>query len=110
EDRVADEAVRLPGGEQRFKLPPAACGVHVPPRNRRKAGVPVELPRVVAGTRAGVGERRGVGGCALAPVLAQDALSLFADVVCRGHGSCVMVTNAIPGRNDLSATTVRSRL
>ena len=80
EDRVADEPVLALRGEQRLELALRSRAVEVAPDDRGEARVPVPLPRVMAGARAGVRERDAVGGAhALAPVLAKDGLAHLAD-------------------------------
>src|SRR5579884_4319860 len=82
EDRVPDEAIRLLGGEQAPELELRALGVEAPPRDRGKAGVPIPLPRIVAGAGTGVGEAGLVAGpCALEPVLTQRLLTERSDGV-----------------------------
>ena len=76
EDRVADEPVFALGGQQRLELTARPRGVEVAPADRGEARVPVPLPRVVAGARAGVGERHAVGGAhTLAPVLGEGLVA-----------------------------------
>src|ERR1700749_3041097 len=56
EDRVTDATIGPGRGEQRFELRTKARRVKMPPRDRRKARVPIPLPALAPRTRAGVGE------------------------------------------------------
>src|SRR5437764_5157538 len=54
EDRVADEAVRRRGRQQRLELGPRPSAVKPSPRDRAEAGVPVPLPWIPLATRRSV--------------------------------------------------------
>ncbi len=73
EDRVADEAVGLLGGEQGFQLNPRALRLEAPPDDRGEAGIPVPLPRIATRAGAGVRKRRALA-LPLEPVPPQHPL------------------------------------
>src|ERR1700754_3580988 len=74
---MGDETVRTTGTHERPQLLAGPRAVDVRPRDRVKARVPVPLVLVAAPRRRRKGKRPPVSADALAPVGAQDGLSLY---------------------------------
>ena len=74
EDHVADEAVRAGGAQQSLELRPRPRRVEATPDDRREARVPVPLPWIAPGARAGVGVGNPVP-LALGPACVEHAMA-----------------------------------